>query len=258
MCSTAMSRSAAVVVVSKNRKEVTAVLSRKSADRIIVKSNERMELVLDWYFDNFNWLDREEFLAPMESGVVELQEEQIEFTFESKGDLVEIVVYITAHQNLPPVIAFDYDPVTTEIRNRRVAPAGCESGVNKETLGLLVSMDDMYRKEARKYHALMLFMTHYREVVKVEQRAEHRPAKAKKKGRRTRRPQPLIRRIYTLDEFQPKDLPKPEGAKRKYTKPEHEVNVRGYLRHYKSGKTVWVRPSVRYKGKAGQPKEYEL
>nr|DAW87898.1 MAG TPA: hypothetical protein [Bacteriophage sp.]DAW87902.1 MAG TPA: hypothetical protein [Bacteriophage sp.] len=30
------------------------------------------------------------------------------------------------------------------------------------------------------------------------------------------------------------------------------------MRHYKSGKTVWVRPSVRYKGKAGRPKEYEL
>ena len=93
MCSTAMSRSAAVVVVYKNRKEALAVLSRKSADRIIVKSNERMELVLNWYFANFNWLDREEFLAPMESGVVVLQEEQIEFTFESKVSSVEIVVY---------------------------------------------------------------------------------------------------------------------------------------------------------------------
>lgn len=234
------------------------MLNRKSADRIIVKSNERMKMVLDWYFENFNWLDREKFLAPMESGVVELQEENIEFTFESKGDLVEIVVYVTAEPNIPPVVTFDYDPVTTEIRNRQVAPAGLGSAADLATLRLLIAIDNMPRKEARKYHALMLFMAHYQEVVEVEQRVEHRPAKAKKKGRSARRPQPLIRRVYTLKEFQMEDLPKPEGTKRKYTKPEHEVSVRGFLRHYKSGKTVWVRPSVRYKGKPGQPKEYEL
>lgn len=233
-------------------------MNRNSADRIIVKSNARMQLVLDRYFENFNWLDREKFLAPMESGVVELCEEQVEFTFESKGSFAEIVVYVTTKPNLPPIVAFDYDPETTEIRNRRVAPAGSQTAVDLELLNVLVMSDNMCRKEAQKYHALMLFMTHYREVVKVEQRTEHRPAKSKKKGRHIRRPQPLIRRIYTLGDFQPEDLPKPEGAKRKYTKPEHEVNIRGHLRHYKSGKTVWVRPSVRYKGKAGRPKEYEL
>ena len=45
-------------------------MNRNTADRIIVTSNARMERVLDWYFDNFKWLDREKFLAPMESGVV--------------------------------------------------------------------------------------------------------------------------------------------------------------------------------------------
>ena len=60
-------------------------MNRNTADRIIVKSNARMKLVIDWYYENKHWLDREGFLAPMESGVVELQEEQIEFTFESKN-----------------------------------------------------------------------------------------------------------------------------------------------------------------------------
>lgn len=58
-------------------------MNRKTADRIIVKSNARMKMVLDWYYENKHWLDREPFLAPMESGVVELCEEQIEFTFEN-------------------------------------------------------------------------------------------------------------------------------------------------------------------------------
>jgi hypothetical protein len=204
-------------------------MNRKTADRIIVKSNARMKMVLDWYYENKHWLDREPFLAPMESGVVELCEEQIEFTFENVCGVVEIAIYPTV-QPEPKRLALD----------------------------LVLRYDKTPEKEALKYHALMLFMTYYREVVEVEQRVEHRPAKAKKKGRKARRVQPLIRRFYTLAEFDADALPKPEQAKRKYTKPEHEVNVRGHLRRYKSGKTVWVKPSVRYKGKIAHHKEYEL
>ena len=65
-------------------------MNRKTADRIIVKSNARMKMVLDWYYENKHWLDREPFLAPMESGVVELQGEQIEFTFENVRGVVEL------------------------------------------------------------------------------------------------------------------------------------------------------------------------
>lgn len=119
-------------------------------------------------------------------------------------------------------------------------------------------MDDTCRKEARKYHALMLFMAYYREEVKVEQRIERRPAKHKKKKRTAQVRQPLIRRIYTVTDFDSTALVKPEQAKRGYTKPDHEVNVRGHLRRYKSGKVVWVKPSVKYKGKTAHHKEYEL
>ena len=76
-------------------------MNRKTADRIIVKSNARMKLVLDWYYENKHWLDREPFLAPMESGVVELCEEQIEFTFENTRGVVEIAIYPTVQPNIP-------------------------------------------------------------------------------------------------------------------------------------------------------------
>lgn len=105
---------------------------------------------------------------------------------------------------------------------------------------------------------LMLFMAYYREEVKVEQRIERRPAKHKKKKRTAQVRQPLIRRIYTVTDFDSTALVKPEQAKRGYTKPDHEVNVRGHLRRYKSGKVVWVKPSVKYKGKTARHKEYEL
>ena len=211
-------------------------MNRKTADRIIVKSNARMKLVLDWYYENKHWLDREPLLAPMESGVVELCEEQIEFTFENTRGVVEIAIYPTVQPNIPASIIFDYIPEQMDIANRRVAPGLSEP--KQLALDLVLRYDKTPEKEALKYHALMLFMAYYREVVEVEQRVEHRTAKAKKKGRKARRVQPLIRRFYTLAEFDPDALPKPEQAKRKYTKPEHEVNVRGHLRRYKSGKTV--------------------
>lgn len=233
-------------------------MDKNKIDRIIVKSNAKMQMVLDWYFANFDRLDREPFLAPMEAGIVELQEEQIEFTFEKKGNVVEIVVYVTAKPRVPAVVSFDYDPTTTQILNRKVDPSGLLKGTKLMELSFLVSMDDMCRKEAQKYHSLMLFMSHYREYVSAEKRVTKRPIKQKKKGRAAKRPQPLISRVYLLTDFQAEDLHGAETMKRNYTKPDHEVSVRGYYRHYKSGKTVWVRPSIRYKGKNKQPKEYEL
>lgn len=232
-------------------------MNRKTADRIIVKSNARMGLVLDWYQANRHWLDSSEFFAPMESGVVELQEELIEFTFESKpSGVVELAIYPTIQPNIPASIIYDYDPRTGLISNRRLAPK--LSPDKQLALDLVLRSDRTPEKEALKYHALMLFMAYYRGVVEIEQRVEHRPAKAKKKSHKARRVQPLIRRVYTLTEFDADELPKPEQAKRKYTKPEHEVNVRGHLRRYKSGKVVWVKPSVKYKGKTAHHKEYEL
>ena len=232
------------------------MVNRNSADRIIVKSNARMAMVLARYYENRHWLDREPFLAPMESGVVELQGEQIEFTFENVCGVVEIAIYPTIMPNIPASIIFDYLPERMDIENRQIAPGLSEP--KRAALDLVLRYDQTPEKEALKYHVLMLFMTYYREVVEVEQKVEHRPAKAKKKGRKARRVQPLIRRVYTLADFDAEALPKPEQAKRKYTKPEHEVNVRGHLRRYKSGKVVWVQPSVRYKGKTAHHKEYEL
>ena len=46
-------------------------MNRKTADRIIVKSNARMKMVLDWYYENKHWLDREPFLALILSRLVD-------------------------------------------------------------------------------------------------------------------------------------------------------------------------------------------
>ena len=133
-------------------------MNRDTADRIIVKSNARMKLVIDWYYENKHWLDREGFLAPMESGVVELQEEQIEFTFENKNGGVEIAVFSMEKPFLPAVITFQYDPKTQEISEHRFADHLSEE--RKVALEFVLGFDRTDWKEATKYHALMLFMAY--------------------------------------------------------------------------------------------------
>lgn len=68
-------------------------MRKEDYDRIIVETNEKMEKVIRWYQDNKEWIDKEEFRAPMESGCIVLKEEGLEVTFESKGDVVELAVY---------------------------------------------------------------------------------------------------------------------------------------------------------------------
>lgn len=193
----------------------------------------------------------------MESGVVELQEEMLEFTFENIGDIVEIAIYPTLEPNIPASIIFDYNPMTQRITNRRVAPTLPEA--KRQALNLVMLYDRTDQKEALKYHALMQFMVYYREAVEIEERSVKPTPKAKSHKRKVRRkPQPLIRRAYIINEFGSAAFKKPDGVKRPYTKPEHEVNVRGYMRRYKTGKVVWVKPCVKYKGKTASHKEYEL
>lgn len=232
-------------------------MNRQQADRIIVKSNARMQLVLDWYYKNRDWLDKAEFHAPLESGIIELREEEIEVMFENKGGIVELSIIPMLKPNLPPVVVFDYDPRTWTANNYRMPQHLSE--VKQNLLRQVMLFDNTDKKEALKYHTLMLFMTYYREIVTVDERRAYEPKTTKKKARKgNKKPQPIIRKFYSIQSFDKDALPKPEGIKRPYTKPEHEVNVRGFLRRYKSGKTVWIKPSVRYKGKGTTNKEYEL
>ncbi len=231
-------------------------VDRKQADRIIVKSNARMKKVLDWYLKNREWLDKETFHAPMEYGVIELQEELLDIAFEVMDeDKVEITIFPTIKPNLPASVILDYNPHTGIATNYRFAPGLPK--VKQDLMRIIILADRTDMKEVIKYHALMLFMVHYQEIVTVSETRPRTKHEAKKIRKDRSKPLPLIRKTYVLADADKKILRKP-GDKRAYTKPDHEVNVRGYQRRYKSGKTVWVKPSVRYKGKGTKRKEYEL
>jgi len=232
------------------------LLDRRIADRIIVKSNDRMSQVFDWYFANKSWLDDEDFHAPMPSGVIELRSEDIELSFEEKSGKVEISIFPMLKPNLPAVVTFDYDPKTMTANNYRFAAHLTPE--RRDLLRLIMLGDQTDKKSALKYHILMLFMAHYHEIVEVTETNRRTRSEAKKLRRDRKAPLPLIRKTYVLQEFEATQLPSLSG-KRSYTKPDHEVSVRGYYRHYKNGRRVWIEPFTRYKDKGKQQaKIYEL
>lgn len=232
-------------------------MRKEDCDRIIVETNAKMEKVIQWYLANQEWLDKEEFHAPMESGLIVLQEESIEVTFETKSDTaVEIAVYPQGVDR--PAVTFDYNPKEQSYSNYRY-PQHLSEG-RRRILALTMKYDRTDYKESIKYHSLMMFAVHYTDIVKVdESQSKARTKKEVKRLRRsTNRPVPLVRKTYMIDDFQSEKLRLP-GEKRGYTKPEHEVSVKGFFRTSKNGKRSWIKPHTRYRNKGNKKgKDYKI
>lgn len=226
-------------------------------DRIIVETNDKMSQIIDWWQKNRRWLGEEEFHAPMESGLIVMQEEGIDIGFENRSDgLVTISVY-PAHIE-EAALQFELDPVTTEVTGHRF-PAKLRNQKEK-LLKVLFEVDHTDVKESVKYIALMQFAAHYEEIVQADERQDVRRSRhdAKKLRKNPKQPLKLVKRTYVIKEFDVSDLHK-FGEKRAYTKPDHEVSVRGFYRTTKTGKRVWVKPFSRYKENGGRkPKEYKV
>ncbi len=233
-------------------------MNKDTCDRIIVESNDKMQKVIDWYLENQSWLDAEEFHAPMESGCIALKEEDLEVTFESKDDLtVEMRVY-PGGLSVASLI-FDYYPATHKTGNLRYPEH--VSAERKTMLEFLVQIDRMDWKESVKYHALMMFAAYYKDVVTIdESKTKVRTKREVRKLQRTSRgPVPLVRRTYQIADFEPGSLRRYGVGKRAYTKPDHEVKVKGFFRKTKGGKRVWVKPYSKYKSTGNEQRaEYKI
>lgn len=231
-------------------------MRKEDCDRIIVETNKKMGKVIQWYQDNQEWLDKEEFQAPMESGCIVLKEEELEVTFESKGDIVELAVYPRGVSI--PALTWDYNPVAKKYSNYRYAPH--LSPQKKKLMQMALVHDRTDFKESIKYHSLMMFSTYHKEVVIVDEsqsrtRTRH---EAKKLRKSSDQPLPLVRKTYVVTDFENDSLRMP-GEKRSYTKPDREVSVKGFFRTSKSGKRSWVRPFTRYKDKGNKKnRDYKI
>jgi hypothetical protein len=228
-----------------------------NVDRIIITSYERIEIIIRWYLDNKELLSDLEFIAPLKKGFVELQTEGFDFAFESKGRTVHIDAYETAKHNL--IFGFDYNPHTLQTSNLLYY-------IPKNQIPLwrgFVTGDNSLYKLSVKYHALMMFMAHYREYVTAKEKS---PA-SKSKPKAASQVQPsenhthtnsLVRKVYYVDGFRKSDI-RNLGEKFHHSSPSYEFEVRGFYRHYKSGKVVWVDGFTKGKGKGPKKnKKYKL
>jgi len=232
-------------------------VNKKDCDRIVVESNAKMEKVIQWYLANQNWLDAEEFRAPLEYGCIELREEGLEVVFQSISDTtVQIEVYTLG---LPiPTFSFEYYPDDRKSGNIEYPPHLSE--LNRQNLEFLLRIDNTVFKESIKYHSLMMFAAYYEEIVvadesKTKQRNKREIRRLK---RNTRGPVSLARRVYVVSDFAESDLRRLPGQKRSYTKPTHEVGVKGHFRTLRSGKKVWVKPCTKYKDKGDSHRVYKI
>lgn len=231
-------------------------MNKNSCDRIVVSSNEKMGKIIRWYLENQSWIDQEEFHAPLESGMIVLEEEGIEVTFESKGSVVELSVY-PDRINIP-AMTYDYNPITKKFSNYRF-PAHL-TPERRKVLEEVAKVDRTDYKESIKYHSLMMFAAYYEDFVTVDEKLSERRTKheAKKLRRSKNQPLALVKKTYILREFEEGELRK-HGEKRRYTKPDHEVQVRGFFRKNRNGNTSWVKPFSRYKDKGSRgKKEYRV
>lgn len=231
-------------------------MGKEDYDRIIVETNEKMEKVIRWYQDNKEWIDKEEFRAPMESGCIVLKEEGLEVAFESKGDVVELAVYPQGVRI--PAFTYDYDPNTYKHSNYRY-PAHI-SAQKRKIMQMALIYDRTDRKESIKYHSLMKLSAYYKDVVAVDESQNKTRTKheAKRLRKSPSQPLPLVRKTYVVTDFEKSSL-RLSGKKRSYTKPDREVAVKGFFRTSKNGKKSWVKPFLRYKDKGERrPKEYKI
>lgn len=234
------------------------MLDTNNCDRILVETNAKMERVIQWYEDNKEWIDEIEFHSPIPSGVIEFREEEIRLGYEPDGQFVMMYLYM---DNVY-VCSFKYNPQTKEPFGPNFPP-----GLDKGRLDMAVSLlaaDNTLFKCALKYHSLMSFAAHYRNVVEVAEKKRNSYTKhqAKRLSRLEHREVSLYNTIYKLpdvDAVIDGSITEPQKVKRSYTKPTAEVSVRGFYRTTKTGKRVWVKPFTKYKGKGGgERKTYKV
>lgn len=228
---------------------------KAALDRIIVKDNARMQQIIDWYLANRDYLESQPFVMPFIQGLVCLQEEMLEFSFEAFSESeVLFKIYGVPHGKDVLLVAFTYDPVKDIITETRwpnnIPPS------RLETMKGIMAADKTCKKEAFKYRVLMFYSAYYKNEVIVDTKQEKRLDKHTRKAlKRKGQKIPLVRNTYVLDP-NAESLKKPADPdkKRHYEKPDHEVKVKGYRR--KNG--TWVAPYSRYKDKGnGGPKTYK-
>ena len=201
-------------------------------DKIIVRTNADMQRVIDWA-DRLTGVPVRPVFPEAE---ISFEEENILLRFRDEG---ESLVWFEAEMAGRKVVEWRSNLADGSIPEIHVNA----EGVRKAMLSILLAKDNTVAKCVGKFRALMLFAAYYREEVRRSAVIERRvkPGKSGKKRSGSNRRMLTVRK-YMIGEELLGELPQP---KRKYEKHTDSWGVRGHYRHYKSGKTVWVRPFVK-------------
>ena len=211
-------------------------------DKIIVRTNTDMQRVIDWAAR----LEGVPVRPVFPEAEIEFQEEKIVLRFREEGSGI---VWFECEMAGRKVVEWRSNLNTWEIPELKVNA----EGEKKIGLSLLLAQDNTVAKCVRKFRALMLFASYYREEVertKVVTRTEKKRRNGA--GKRSNKRMLTVRR-YTIGEEILSELP------RKYERHTDGWGVRGHYRTYKStGKTVWVRPYTKGKSDGRSDREYYL
>ena len=229
------------------------------SDRIVISSNSKMELVIRWYMDNQELISEKGFVAPLKKGFVVLKEEGLGFSFEHKGNITTITIYPkTDHNTFIASATFDYNHATDKYTN---VIYHCDKDKMKY-MKAIMRIDNTFSKETLKFKAIMSFMAYYREYVIVD---SSKPKKAISNNNNINtttlsnnkhNTNSIISKTYIIDD---KISTKSLGIKGTHNSPDHEFEVRGFYRHYKSGKVIWIDGFSKCKGKGKKsPKNYTM
>ena len=208
-------------------------------DKILVESNDKMQEVIDWYQNNEQWLEKFEFKIPFKNGVIDFQEEEIKFEWKSIGNNVyQFYLYM---QDIK-IYTFTYYLKSNEIKNERLVPDVPKD--KRRMMELTLKFDNTVGKCLYKWKTIMQFSMHFRKYVKSDNKKVSTVSAKTNKITTTNNSVKNLGVTYYI-----KEVPDMKDGKRNYTKPDHEVKFRDTYRHLKSGKVVYVKGGVRYKGK---------
>lgn len=215
---------------------------------IVIENNKKMSKVMEWYFENKEPLTN----VPLTQGTINFQEEELYIKYDASF-LNAVVFEIGSMELNRKICSFKYDIFTEKLNEFQLT--GTDE-ITKMQLLMIITKDRTVEKNINKWHALMLFMLHYKEIVE-EKESKIAVTEKKKKGKiiKKHRCIPLTRKVYVIkDDFETTKMPI------KRNKPNHEFRVRGHYRHYKSGKVVWINEFEKCKGKGNKAtkKTYKL
>lgn len=222
-------------------------------DRIVVRTKKDLDRICDWvtgYLQAMPSPDTQvEFAPPFDKGEVILEhlECRLPFQYEGEGD-VFFRVFSTKSGHEIGSFRFNYGSQNVRDRyyNHKYLPRNVAEEFEQD--------NQWYLRYAMSWFVLMLFAVYYRPEIERQKKlsAERKPTS--RKGKKGHAAKTLYISTYVFDEELLEDLPK---TPRKRSKPDHEFDVRGHYRRYKTGKVAWIRPHTRCKGrKPGEGRTY--